>query len=239
MPLDVIGAGFGRTGTLSTQAALIELGFPCYHMKTVMEGGPGGKGLRFWEQVAESPPGQQQDWETVFADYRAAVDFPASCVWQELMVAYPKAKVLLTVHPGGAGAWFDSAWNTIYFLQRYWQFRMLRILPPVRRFSGMVEQLVWKRTLKNTMPDKPRVMAVYEAHLQAVQEAVPAKQLLVFNVQDGWAPLCDFLAVPVPDTPFPNINERSQFRRMINIPKYTVNFGLVALLGAVLYGLVS
>lgn len=238
MPLDVIGAGYGRTGTMSTQAALIELGFPCYHMKTVMQDGPGGKGLRFWEQIAEAQPGQQADWETVFADYRAAVDFPASCVWQELVAAYPDAKVLLTVHPGGAQAWFESAWDTIYFSQRYWQFKLLRIVPPVRRFSDMVEKLVWKRTLKDSMPDKPRVVAVYEAHLKAVQDAVPADQLLLFNVKDGWAPLCEFLDVPVPESPFPNINERRDFRRMINIPRYTVNFVLAGIVGAVLYSLV-
>ncbi len=238
MPLSVIGAGFGRTGTMSTQAALIELGFPCYHMKTVMQDGFGGKHLRFWKQVAESPAGQQQDWETVFTDYRAAVDFPASCVWQELMLAYPDAKVLLTVHPGGAGAWFDSAWETIYFMQRYWQFRLLKVLPPVQRFSTMVEKLVWQRTLEDSMPDKTRVMAVYESHLQSVQNAVPADKLLVFNVKDGWAPLCEFLDVPVPDTPFPNINERQDFKRMINIPRFAVNFTLAATAALLLYSLV-
>ena len=75
MSLEVIGAGYGRTGTMSTQAALIELGFPCYHMKEVMRAGPGkGSDLGFWEAVAQSPAGQQQDWEAVFADYRAALD---------------------------------------------------------------------------------------------------------------------------------------------------------------------
>ncbi len=239
MTLEVIGAGFGRTGTMSTQAALIELGFPCYHMKTVMQAGFGGKDLRLWEQVAESAPGLQHDWERVFAHYRAAVDFPASCAWRELMAAYPDAKVLLTVHPGGAGAWFDSAWDTIYFTQRYWQFRLLNLLPPVRRFSNMVEKLIWQRTLKDTMPDKTRVMAVYEDHLQAVQEAVPADKLLVFNVKDGWQPLCDFLGVSVPDTPFPNINERRDFKRLINIPRYLVNSVLAVAAGALVYGLMG
>ena len=32
MPLKIIGAGFGRTGTTSLYMALGQLGFPCYHM---------------------------------------------------------------------------------------------------------------------------------------------------------------------------------------------------------------
>lgn len=239
MPLEVIGAGFGRTGTMSTQAALIELGFPCYHMKNVMQGGPGGSGLKFWEEAAASAPGDPLDFERVFANYRATLDFPASCVWQELVACYPQAKVLLTVHPGGAGAWFDSAWDTIYFTQRYWQFKLLRLLPPVARFSNMVEKLVWQRTLKDTMPDKPRVMEVYEAHLEAVQQAVPSERLLVFNVKDGWPPLCEFLGVPIPDTPFPNINERQTFRRMINIPRYGVTIALALAAAGIAYGLLA
>lgn len=37
MTLKIIGVGFGRSGSNSTQTALNELGFPCYHMFEVIE----------------------------------------------------------------------------------------------------------------------------------------------------------------------------------------------------------
>lgn len=104
MALKIIGAGFGRTGTLSAYTALNQLGFPCYHMFEVLENKDNASHLDFWRGVANTEPGAQHDWEQVFANYTAAVDNPASCVWRELMQAYPQAKVLLTLHPRGAEA---------------------------------------------------------------------------------------------------------------------------------------
>ena len=80
MPLDIIGVGFGRTGTDSTRAALNRLGYPCYHMFEVLENRANKTHLDFWKRVAESPPGTQHGWEEVFANYRATVDNPAACV---------------------------------------------------------------------------------------------------------------------------------------------------------------
>ena len=84
MELQVIGAGFGRTGTWSTKAALDQLGFPCYHMSEILSNKENKSHLNFWRKVANSPPGAQQDWSQVFAKYQATVDFPGSCVWREL-----------------------------------------------------------------------------------------------------------------------------------------------------------
>jgi hypothetical protein len=46
---------------------------------------------------------------------------------------------------------------------------------------------------------------------QEVQDTVPADRLLVWSVSDGWEPLCEFLEVPVPDTPFPHLNDSKGF----------------------------
>ncbi|MEM6708920.1 MAG: sulfotransferase family protein [Pseudomonadota bacterium] len=227
MPLEVIGAGYGRTGTMSTYEALKTLGFPCYHMKEVFADVRQGTHLEFWTAVAEAPPGSQHDWERVFSEMCAAVDFPASCCWRELLEAYPNAKVLLTVHPGGATAWFDSAFETIYFTERYWQFRVVgTLVPAARRFARMCRRLIWERTLAGTMPDPAAAAARYDAHLAEVRAAVPAERLLEFDVRDGWEPLCAFLGVPVPPTPFPRINEREAFKRTIRTLRYGVNLAL-------------
>jgi hypothetical protein len=80
MTLQIIGAGFGRTGTMSTYTALNQLGFPCYHMIEVMQNKANKSHLDYWRKVAHSDPGTAHDWEQVFAQYTAAVDNPACCV---------------------------------------------------------------------------------------------------------------------------------------------------------------
>ena len=109
--MKVIGAGFGRTGTLSVKAALEELGVgPCYHMVEVFDK-PGHVAL--WQAAAE---GKSIDWEELFADYNAVVDWPACTFYQQLMQAYPEAKVLLTVRD--PQSWYESTKNTIYQVSR-------------------------------------------------------------------------------------------------------------------------
>ena len=38
------------------------------------------------------------------------------------------------------------------------------------------------------------------------------RRLLVFSVDQGWEPLCKFLDVPVPSTPYPLTNTTEEFR---------------------------
>jgi hypothetical protein len=216
MPLKIIGAGFGRTGTMSTYTALNELGFPCYHMIEVLQNKANPSHLDFWLNVANSPARMQHEWEDVFANYTAAVDNPACCVWRELMTAYPDAKMLLTLHPGGAEAWYDSTMDTIYFTENKWQFKVLEIVTPFgRKFGQMSRKLIWQRAHRSTMNNRLKAIADYHQHIADVQKAVPADRLLVFTVDQGWKPLCDFLGVPVPETPFPNVNDRASIKKVI------------------------
>lgn len=215
MALQVIGAGFGRTGTLSTYTALKELGFPCYHMTEVIMNKKNKSHIDFWQKVANEPEGEQQQWEAVFADYSAMVDNPGCCVWKELSLAYPDGKVLLTLHPRGAEAWYESTMKTIYFTETMWQMKVLEFfIPFFRKFGDMSRKLIWQRSLKNTMPDKTAAIARYNQHIEEVKAVVPAEKLLVFSVNDGWGPLCAFLNVPVPATPFPNVNDTKEFQKL-------------------------
>ena len=240
MALKVIGAGFGRTGTMSLYTALNQLGMPCYHMYEVIKNPKNKHHLAFWQKVAHTPPGTQHDWETVFANYTAAVDNPASCVWRELMVAYPDAKVILTVHPRGAGTWYESTIDTIYFTENVWQFKVIEFLTPFgRKFGDMSRNLIWGRFLKGTMDDRQKAIARYEEHIAEVKAAVPPGKLLVYSVAEGWKPLCDFLGVPVPGTPFPNVNDRDEIKkeiRKIMMGSYVMIAGVVAVATALVYG---
>jgi hypothetical protein len=67
------------------------------------------------------------------------------------------------------------------------------------------------------LKDRARCIAAFERHNAEVRASVPADRLLVFAAAEGWAPLCAFLGVPVPDVPFPSVNTTEQFRSMIGI----------------------
>lgn len=240
MTLKVIGAGLGRTGTHSTQLALNQLGFPCYHMVEVIRNKDNKTHLDFWRKVANSPPGLKQDWNQVFAKYTATVDFPGCSVWRELMAAYSNAKVLLTLHPKGPDAWFESVIRTIYFTESMWQFKVLEFLTPFgRKFADMIDKLAWERTLRGTMPDKAKAIGGYDAWAEEVRAAVPPDRLLVFKVSEGWGPLCAFLGVDMPDTKFPNVNDQAEFKANIaGMAKdaYVILAGIAVAVGIVIGG---
>jgi hypothetical protein len=216
MPLKVIGAGFGRTGTNSTYTALKQLGFPCYHMFDVLENPANKTHLQFWNTVANSPVGTQHQWDQVLVNYTAVVDNPTTCVWRELYAQNPDAKILLTLHPKGAEAWYQSTYETIYFTQRLWQFKVLRLLTPFgRKMGNMTEKLIWKGFMKDCMRSKESAIQHYNNYIEEVRSEVPEEKLLIYSVDQGWKPLCDFLGVPIPDAPFPRVNDREQMKKKV------------------------
>ena len=217
MSLKVVGVGFGRTGTASLYTALNQLGYPCYHMFEVLHNKANSSHLDFWLSVARSAPGTRHDWGQVFSGYTAAVDNPACVVWRELLESYPDAKVILTLHPKGPQTWYESTMETIYFTKNMWQFKVLQAVTPFGRKAGeMVNRLIWQRGHEDTMADREKAVAYYQQHIDVIRQDVPADRLLVFRVTEGWEPLCRFLGVPVPATPFPNVNDRVEFEKIRN-----------------------
>ncbi|HEX6477333.1 MAG TPA: sulfotransferase [Ktedonobacteraceae bacterium] len=197
--LKVIGAGFGRTGTLSLKNALEHLGFrPCYHM-TELFSNP--RANEQWEAIAR---GKSIDLKMVLEGYQASVDWPACAVYKELMQAYPEAKVLLSVRD--PDKWYESVYNTIYQVSRR------DPLSPLSSHARMINALIWEGTFDGRFEDKAYAIAVFLRHIEEVRQLVPAEKLLVYDVKEGWEPLCAFLGVEVPsDQPFPHLNDREEF----------------------------
>ena len=212
--VQVIGAGFGRTGTLSLKAALEELGFgPCYHMTELFEN---PQHAELWERAAHGEPIK---WDDLIGDYRATVDWPGCAFYEEMMEAYPDAKVLLSVRD--PERWYESTRNTIYRISELTQrsrfSSLLRIFTPkrVRRTTGMVNELIWENTFADNFEDREYAIEVFERHNESVKKRVPEDKLLVYEVKEGWKPLCEFLGVEVPDTPFPHLNDADDFQARI------------------------
>jgi hypothetical protein len=209
MALELIGAGLGRTGTLSLKAALERLGYgPCYHMIEVLMAPERG---RHW---LERTPGGSYHWDAIFRGYRATLDWPAAAFWRELVERYPDAKVLLSLRD--ADRWYDSVMSTIYPA-------MTQALPEdapatLHAFQGMVYTLIFERTFEGRLADRTHATRVFEAHNQAVIEAIPAPRLLVYQPGDGWEPICRFLDVPVPEEDFPHLNDTAWYRAHTGLP---------------------
>src|SRR5690349_20477507 len=103
----VIGAGFGRTGTLTLKVALEQLGFgPCYHMAEVFSH---PAHVSSWEAATRGEP---VDWRALFAGWGATVDWPACSFYREILASHPDAKVILTVRD--PGRLYSSCRDTIY-----------------------------------------------------------------------------------------------------------------------------
>jgi hypothetical protein len=208
MSLKVIGAGFGRTGTMSLKYALEQLGFgPCYHMIETREH-PEHDAL--WLALAR---GQSEDWHAILDGYAASVDWPAIMIWKEFAAAYPQAKVILTVRD--PERWYESASKTIFARMREFAESLARddaenIDPARRVHMRMVNAVVVDKTFSGSL-DRDHAIQVFNAHNDEVRRAIPPERLLVYEAGQGWDPLCAFLRVPVPEAPYPKVNTTDDF----------------------------
>lgn len=199
MTIKVIGAGFGRTGTLSLKLALELLGFDkCYHM---MEVANHPDHVSSWRSAAK---GESVDWDQLFQGYQATVDWPSCNFWREQMQAFPDAKVILTKRE--AESWYQSVTQTIWKVSQE------------RRSDArslMVFEVIWDGVFGGRMTEKDHVIAQYQKHNQTVIDEVPKDKLLVFEAKEGWPELCEFLGCSIPDTDYPNVNTTQDFVRRV------------------------
>ncbi len=201
MTLRVVGAGLGRTGTLSLKIALERLlGSPCYHMLEIFTH---PEHIPAWHAAAR---GAMPDWHELLGGYAAAVDWPAAAYWPELSEAFPDSVVLLSVRD--AQSWWQSADQTI--------FPALRNEPPAEpafmgEWHAMVQDLFAAR-FPNTIDNASAAMAAFERHNARVRETVPPYRLIEWRPGDGWEPICAALGTSVPDESFPHRNSRAEWR---------------------------
>ncbi len=200
MALKVIGAGFGRTGTMSLKAALEQLGLnPCYHMVECFPKGP--KHWDLWTQAVEGNP----HWDAIFDGFEATVDFPACTSYRALADFYPDAKVILSVRD--PEAWYRSTQETIF--SKPW-IDWLAKSEAAAYMSGTIN-----RYFDNRMHDRDHLIARFNQHIQEVKATIAPERLLVFEAKQGWEPLCEFLALPVPEGDFPHVNDNEATKAII------------------------
>lgn len=193
MALEVIGAGFGRTGTHTLKLALEMLGFgPCHHMVDVNE----SEQQKAWFRAAGR--GEPVNWDEVYAGYKSAVDWPTAYFWRELAAYYPDAKIILTVR--NSEDWYKSARATIFNT-------MGQTADPASFGRAVIADKIFGGRIE----DETHAIAVLEQHNADVIAAIEPGRLLEYEVADGWPKLCAFLGVPVPAEPFPFTNTTAEF----------------------------
>lgn len=208
--LEIIGAGFGRTGTHSVAIALDRLGFgPCY---TIDEMGKNPSHHEIWQNALEGRP---VDWFALLENYQSTMEWPAVSFLPELVDRFPEAKVILTIR--NPEAWYESAASTIFpALESTAQHPNLEI----RRKSSLKRKLILERHFSGNYWNKSKTIGAFQTHIRAVKVLVPKDRLLCFNVKEGWPPLCSFLGVDEPSEPFPKGNTQADF--MASSPKWAV-----------------
>jgi hypothetical protein len=194
MGLRVVGAGLGRTGTMSLKLALERLlGAPCYHMAEVFAH---PEHIPLWHAAARDEP---VDWHALFDGYAAAVDWPVGSFWPEVSAAFPDALILLSTR--SPESWWKSASSTIF--------------PTSAKAAGTPWHAMWlelaERRFTPRLDDRDAAVAAYERHNANVRARVPKARLLEWTAREGWPPLCRALGVPVPDEPFPHANSTEEF----------------------------
>ena len=199
MALEIIGAGFGRTGTDALREALTVLGFgPCHHMHELRDH-PEKVGA--WHD--HFCGGAPLDLDLLFDGYRSQVDWPGAHLWRQSAARYPKAKVILSVRD--PASWYQSYVKTIA------AFRAAEMPPDavhLRRIQEFIEVF-----LSDRFATEQRAIADFKAHVAEVKATIPVDRLLVYELGSGWAPLCTFLGVPVPDQAYPHTNSTATFQK--------------------------
>jgi len=225
--MEVLCLGLERTGTLSLRAALLHLGyFDVYHMSSPMIENP--PDCEMWVEAIDAKFNHKghfpkEKWDKLLGHCMAVTDQPAASFANELVEAYPNAKVILTVRDSPE-AWRESVvqtigkliqivspkhirepgWNPVYHLQR--------LLAPRLPAQEFFDKLLVAHGGDGVAEEG---VQMYLEHNEMVRRLAQSKQFLEYSVKDRWGPLCKFLGKPVPDIPFPRINDSADYAKML------------------------
>jgi hypothetical protein len=217
MSIKIIGAGLPRTGTNTLKESLEQLGYKhVYHMKELLVN---PDKLHYWKTLDETG---DTDWDALYSGYDGTVDFPGYPWYKEHMKRYPDAKVILTVRD--FESWYKSVDSTVFRAGPQTPIEKIKMLSKLllsARARKVVKVIKWFKKvffaerLKGNFGDKAFTEKFWNDHIAEVKASVPADKLLVYDVRDGWAPLCKFLGVKEPKDPIPHLNKKENFKAML------------------------
>ncbi|PWY61993.1 hypothetical protein BO83DRAFT_404154 [Aspergillus eucalypticola CBS 122712] len=216
-PIEVLCLGLPRTGTESLSVALRNLGLQTYHGWDLLFEPDGSKLQLCAELVRRKYNGARDgdvhitsaEFDILVGDSQAVVDL---CILfaLELLAAYLDAKVVLNVRPD-ADAWYRSISKTIVEeIDQSWVIWGMQCLYLRDGYPGIFHSSTTTEGIQRN------AKWVYRDHCKMVRGMVPRDNLLEWSVEDGWEPLCKFLDKPVPNEPFPQTNNPSDYAEHAN-----------------------
>ncbi|KAF9894448.1 hypothetical protein FE257_007951 [Aspergillus nanangensis] len=212
VPMRVLSLGLCRTGSLSLVKALKTLGYShTYHANDAIFANP--QDCELWLEAVQAKfegkgePWGRKEFDQLLGHCQAVTDIPAILFAEELIHAYPEAKVILTVRD--VDDWHRSVKNTIDALITSPAFHVFNIVDYIlrsrTRFVRPVFAKVWNQLFEGDFEQNGR--RVFHEHYKRIESLVPPERLLIYHVKEGWEPLCGFLNEPVPSVPMPHENE--------------------------------
>lgn len=152
--------------------------------------------------------------EALLDGYSATADSPLIQLVPELMEIYPDAKVICTMRDRKTWA------KSVLLMAQASQPRLAKFLffwiPSLRHLPELADALthIWSARYGVRLNSEEDALKIWDRHLQYLQDVVPKERLFYYSVKDGWGPLCDILEIPVPNEPFPRLNDAKDFQAM-------------------------
>ncbi|KAI8191147.1 hypothetical protein K4K52_006437 [Colletotrichum sp. SAR 10_76] len=244
VPMQVLCLGFPRTGTsckaqsqphscacinsnlsrgTAMCAALEKLGIPCWHSTVFMS--TNFADIEMWQEAVDrkffgaGAPVGRDEFDQLLHSYGAvSSDTPAVAFAEELIAAYPEAKVVLVEREveswhksymqGVIANMFDPFISLVYQLDRFYVHPIGKIHRSVT--GGWLD--IW-----NVKDAEAKARQKYREHYEMLRRVTPKERLLEFDLADGWGPLCEFLGKDVPKVPFPHLNEKAWLDEKVKI----------------------
>ena len=217
MSIQIIGAGFPRTGTTTLKKSLEILGYSkTYHMKELLVN---PWYLKYWTRLRDTGTTQ---WEELYSGYQATVDFPCYPWYKEHLEKYPEAKVILTIRD--FDSWYESVMKTVYtagpqtpgekikmLLKMLASSRVRQVIKCIKFFKSCF----FGGQFQDHFCDKEFARTVWDEHIAEVKASVKPENLLIYDVRQGWDPLCEFLDLSIPEQELPHLNKKENFRKMM------------------------
>lgn len=156
-------------------------------------------------------PFGRAEFDKILGHCAAVTDAPCTEFGPELIDAYPEAKVVLVERE--FSAWYKS-FSIIAENSFDPVFKITAILDPYWAGRARKMAFLWLngRYGQTSQEIKDNLRKVYDEHYATIRRVTPPERLLEYKLGSGWEPLCKFLDKPIPDVPFPWLNEGERLK---------------------------